>query len=127
VPRRVGGAVADSVAQVRKTTCLKAEPPGAAALEGVARRVGPLEARVEALEERFHETLANLAITVVDGYVVKTWPDLETDQWVAECAAVGACVQGSTREEALTAIHAMVPEMLAALQDWGEPLPPREV
>jgi hypothetical protein len=127
MPRRSG--------QVAETDAVEGEPvtyrralggaPGPPS--DLALRFAALEARVDALEERFHETLANLTITVVDGYVVRVWPDLETGQWVADCAAVGASVQQATREEALAAIRVMVAEAVAALKDWGETPPPREV
>jgi len=124
-----------SRAQLAETDAGRAEPvtyprpvvDSADAVAELTRRVEALGAGLEDLEERFHETLASLTIAVVDGYFVKAWPDLETGQWVAECAAVGACVQEATRDGALKAIRAMVPEVLAALKDWGEALPPKDV
>jgi len=89
--------------------------------------VAALDERVNLLEERFHETLANLSIALVDGYFVKVWPDGETGHWVAECPTVGACVQEPTKRKALKAIRAMVAEMLAALQEWAERVPPKDV
>jgi len=81
---------------------------------------------LEALVERFHESLSALEVLVVDGYLVKVWPDAEDGGYVAECPTVQCVSQGETRDEALAGVKAAMQEMVSGLADLGHPPPPKD-
>lgn len=92
--------------------------------------VGELRAEVEELREELEalgDSFAALQIAVINGYVVKLWPDAETGGWIADCPAVGCACQGATRDEAADNITVSIDEMVAALSDLGEEPPLRDV
>jgi len=62
---------------------------------------------------------------VVNGYRVRL--QHHGGWWIGDCPTVGVVAQEATREAALAAIEDDIPEMIGALADLGEPVPPRDV
>ena len=115
---------AASEGPLAETVALEMEGPSTGDLEA---RVEALEGQLDQLHNNMHRMLADLEVRIVEGYIVKAWPDVETGEWVAECPKVGAAVQEPSREEALDAIGTMVAEMLQVKQEFGDPVPARDV
>jgi len=86
-----------------------------------------LRADLDAQGEDLQRTLAELEIAIVDGYLVKVWPDLRSGVWVAHCPTIRCVVQEATRDEAVAAIGESIAEMLDVLAEMGTELPPRDV
>jgi predicted RNase H-like HicB family nuclease len=86
-----------------------------------------LRADLDAQAEDLQRTLAELEIGIVDGYLVKIWPDLKSGVWVAHCPTVRCVVQEAARDDALTAIAESIAEMLDVLAETGTELPSRDV
>jgi hypothetical protein len=95
--------------------------------------VEQLRGEVVALREEFEnrvealcESLVGMEIAVVEGYVVKLWPDAESDWWIAECPTVKCVCQEESRDAVAVAIRETIPECLAALDEL-DARPPRDV
>ena len=86
-----------------------------------------LRADLGAQAEDLQRTLADLEIAIVDGYLVKLWPDLKSGVWIAHCPTVRCVVQEPTRDEAVAAIAESITEMLDVLAEMGADLPSRDV
>lgn len=86
-----------------------------------------VRAEIEVQAQQFHETLANLEIVVLDGYLVKVWPDPKLGVWIAHCPTVRCVVQEATRDEVVAAAVESIREMLGVLAEMGADLPPKDV
>jgi len=96
-----------------------------AALEGktamLENTVSQLECEVDCLQD----ALAGLEVSVVDGYFVRVWKDV--NNWIGYCPAVGAVVELDSKEKALTGVTEDMQEMLGALAALGEPAPEKDI
>ena len=106
---------------------LASDAATAPAAGGLGARLEALEEELDRLHSSLHRMFADLEIRAIDGYFVKVWPCTETGEWVAECPTVGVAVQEKSRDEALRAVAVMIEEMLQAKQEFGDPIPPKDV
>jgi len=86
-----------------------------------------LRADLNSQAESLQRTLAELEIAIIDGYVVKVWPDLKSGVWIAHCPTVRCVVQEDTRDEAVAAMRESIAEMLDVLAEMEAELPPKDL